>query len=226
MKKLFLTIVSLLLCVNIANAVPYKGDARSARIPAGTIFSLKLMQQIDTMANQEGDVCNFVLMNDQRSENGSVVLPAGSVVRGCIAKVKTAKMLSRGAVLYIDFDHIVTPTGRHLPLSLGFLGIDKMTYDGGIYNNLGYGQAIQDNWDKTVDITKKCTQYGLKPAEAAPGTQFITCPICALGGAIGGAGYLIGDSVADLFKKGAEVRYAQGTVFQTRLIQPIDVPVN
>ncbi|MGN1153530.1 MAG: hypothetical protein ACI4S3_05835 [Candidatus Gastranaerophilaceae bacterium] len=223
--RALLIILSLFLFMNTSFAAPYKGDAKTARIPAGTIFQLQLMQTIDTMANQEGDTCNFILLNDQKYHN-NVVLPSGSVVRGSIERIKTAKRCSRGAVLYIDFDHIVTPTGRQLPLSLGFVGLPKVTYDGGIYNNKGYGEALKTNWNKCADITKVSTKYGLKAGESAPGIQILTCPICAIGGGVGGAGYLIGDSIIDLCRKGEEVLFTKGTVFQTRLTQPIDVPVN
>ena len=223
--RALLIILSLFLFMNTSFAAPYKGDAKTARIPAGTIFQLQLMQTIDTMANQEGDTCNFILLNDQKYHN-NVVLPSGSVVRGSIERIKTAKRCSRGAVLYIDFDHIVTPTGRQLPLSLGFVGLPKVTYDGGIYNNKGYGEALKTNWNKCADITKVSTKYGLKAGESAPGIQILTCPICAIGGGVGGAGYLIGDSIIDLCRKGQEVLFTKGTVFQTRLTQPIDVPVN
>lgn len=223
--RALLIILSLFLFMNTSFAAPYKGDAKTARIPAGTIFQLQLMQTIDTMANQEGDTCNFILLNDQKYHN-NVVLPSGSVVRGSIERIKTAKRCSRGAVLYIDFDHIVTPTGRQLPLSLGFVGLPKVTYDGGIYNNKGYGEALKTNWNKCADITKVSTKYGLKAGESAPGIQILTCPICAIGGGVGGVGYLIGDSIIDLCRKGEEVLFTKGTVFQTRLTQPIDVPVN
>ncbi len=223
--RALLIILSLFAFMNMSFAAPYIGDARTARIPAGTAFDLQLMQTVDTMANQEGDACNFVLLNDQKYQN-NVVLPAGSIVRGSISRIKTAKICSRGAVLYIDFDHIVTPTGRQIPLSLGFIGIPKMTYDGGIYNQKGYGEAVQQNWDKCVDITKVSTNYGLKAGESAPGIQYVTCPVCAIGGAIGGGCYLIGDSIIDLFRRGEDVSFTKGTVFKTKLTQPIDVPVN
>ena len=103
---------------------------------------------------------------------------------------------------------------------------DKVTYDGGIYNQKGYGEAVQQNWDKCVDITKKSTNYGLKAGDSAPGIQYVTCPVCAIGGALGGGCYLIGDSIIDLFRRGQEVTFTKGTVFKTKLTQPIDVPVN
>ncbi len=223
--KRFLIVLSLLLMTNIAFAAPYKGDAKTARIPAGTRFDLEFMQTVDTMVSQDGDVCNFILLNDQKSGN-NVVLPAGSIVRGCLSKVKPSKICSRGGVVYLDFDHIVTPTGRQLPLSLGLVGITQVTYDGGIYGSLGYGQALKDNWAKTVDITIKSTNYGLKAGESAPGIQYLTAPVCAVGGGFGAGCYLVGSSTVDLFKHGKDVTFIKGTKLQTQLTQPIDVPVN
>lgn len=218
-------LLSLLLFANVSFAAPYKGDARSARIPAGTELQIQLLQTVDTMANQEGDICNFVLLNNLKSHK-TTVLPSGSIIRGNISKLKTAKRCSRGAVLYIDFDHIVTPTGRQLPLSLSLMGLEKMTIDGGIYFNKGYGEAVQDNWKKCVDITKSCTNYGMKAGVSAPGIQYVTAPICAIGGVVGGGCYLVGDTVFDLFKKGQDVIFYKGTKFKSKLVYPIDVPVS
>ena len=50
--RVLLVILSLFAFMNLSYAAPYKGDARSARIPAGTSFQLQLMQTIYTMANQ------------------------------------------------------------------------------------------------------------------------------------------------------------------------------
>jgi hypothetical protein len=215
----------LMLSVNIASATPYKADAKTARIPAGTKLSLQLLQTVDTYVCQEGDSFNLMLLNEQKLDK-TVILPSGSVIRGCIQKVKPSKRLSRGAVLYLDFDHVVTPTGRQLPIGLGVSGIRTLTYDGGIYKTLGYGQAVQDNWTKTCDITKVSTNFGMRAQNVLPGLQFVTAPICAIGGAVGGFCYFIGDSVADLFKKGDEVTLLKGTVIEVVLIQPIDVPVS
>ena len=225
MRFLATLLTFLILTANISFALPYKANAKTARIPAGTRLSLELLQTVDTFCCQNGDSFNLMLLNDQKIDN-KVVLPAGSVIRGCVQKVKAAKRLSRGAVLYLDFDHIVTPTGRQLPISLSVYGLKTVTYDGGIYKTLGYGQAIKDNWTKTCDITRVSTNFGRKAENVCPGLQFITTPICALGGAIGGAGYFLGDSVADLFKKGDEVTLIKGSTLDVILAQPIDVPIN
>jgi len=225
MRILVTVLTMFLMSMNLVYAAPYQGNAKTARIPAGTKLSLQLLQTVDTMACQEGDSFNLMLLNDQKV-GGNVVLPSGSVIRGCVQKVKLSKRLSRGAVLYLDFDHVVTPTGRQLPVSLSIFGLNTLTYDGGIYKTLGYGQALQDNWTKTCDITKVSTNFGKKAKNVVPGLQYITTPLCAVGGAFGGACYLVGDSVADLFKKGDEVTLIKGSTLEVILTQPIDVPIS
>lgn len=203
----------------------YRADVKTVRIPTGTKLSLQLLQTVSTMSGQEGASFNLMLLNEQRVGNVTV-LPTGSVIRGCVKQIKPSKRLSRGAVLYLDFDHVVTPTGRQLPICLGVYGIKKTTYDGGLYETLGYGQAIQDNWTKACDITTVSTNFGRRAKNCIPGVQYITTPICALGGAIGGGFYFLGDSVADLFKKGEELTLTKGSIINVMLTQPIDVPVN
>ncbi len=225
MRFLITLLTFITLTMNMSYALPYKANAKTARIPAGTRLSLQLLQTVDTMACQEGDSFNLMLLNDQKID-GKVVLPAGSVIRGCVQKVKVSKRLSRGAVLYLDFDHVVTPTGRQLPISLSVYGMTTVTYDGGIYRTLGYGQALQDNWTKTCDIVKVSTNFGRKAQNVVPGLQYLTTPLCAIGGGIGGFGYLVGDSVADLFRKGDEVTLIKGSNLEVILAQPIDVPIS
>ena len=224
MRALITFIAILSMSVNMAFCA-YRADVKTVRIPAGAKLSLQLLQTVDTTICREGNSFNLMLLNEQKVGDVTV-LPTGSVIRGYVKQVKPSKRLSRGAVLYLDFDHVVTPTGRQLPISLGVSGIRNINYDGGIYNTLGYGQAVKDNWTKTCDITTLSTNFGRKAKNCVPGLQYVTTPICALGGAIGGGFYFFGDSIADLFKYGENVRLAKGSVLDVILSQPIDVPVN
>lgn len=224
-KLLILTLVAFIF-VNSAIAVPFRADAKTKRIPAGTKLKLQLMQPVSTVAGSTGDSFNAMLLEDQ-SSGANVILPAGSVVRCNISKIKPVRRFSRGAVLYIDFDHVVTPNGRQLPLSMGVCNRADLTDDGGIYGSKGYGEAIQKNWIKTVEITKNATQFGIDTGEDAfTGAAYITTPICAVGGAFGGGVYFVGNSVVDLFRKGEDVILNQGAVLDVMLTNPIDVPVN
>lgn len=224
--KLFIVALSLIISASTVFAVPFKADAKTKRIPAGTKLKLELIDPINTSGGQEGDYFSAMLLEDQKSKEG-VILPAGSVVRGSVNKIVPVRRLSRGAVLYVDFDHVVTPNGRQLPIVMGICNRVDLTLDGGIFGSKGYGEAVKKNWTETVNITKKATQFGVDAGENAfSGAVYLTAPICAVGGAFGGGAYFVGDSVADLFRKGKDVILNQGTVLDVMLTYPIDVPVN
>ena len=227
MKNIKLFVISIMaFCLTISTvfAAPLKADAKTKRIPAGSMFQLEFLQPVSTFSGSEGDSFVAMLKNEQVAES-SVILPAGTVVRGSISEVKTAKFFSRGAKLYLDFDHVVTPTGRQIPLEMAVAQYDKIYYDGGLYKNLGYGEAVQANYERAKEILIQATDYGMKAGDTAPGLQYITAPFCAIGGFFGGVGYFIGDSVADIFRKGQDVYINSGDIMNVKLINPIDIPV-
>lgn len=224
MKKILTILIAMFLVSNTAFAGAFKADARTKRIPAGTVFKLEFLQPVSTFSGCEGD--SFVAtMKNELSTGTNVILPSGSVVRGSVSQVNTAKRFSRGAKLYLDFDHIVTPNGRQIPLDLAVCQFENIYFDGSLYKNLGYAEAVHKNYEKAVEITKNSTNYGLKAGESAPGIQYLTTPLCAVGGFIGGVGYWVGDSIADMFRKGQDVYINKGDVLTVKLLNPIDVPV-
>lgn len=220
--KLFIVTLIMCFCTNVTSSAVLKSNAITKRIPAGTKFTVKLLDPISTKTSTEGDGFSAVLINDEKTKT-SVILPAGSMIRGTITKIVQSKCFSRGAIAYIDFDHIVTTNGKQLPLDMIISGKVNLNYDGGVYHNKGYGEAIQKNWDKTVDITVNATEVGL---DMFGPVRIITVPVCAIGGALGGGLYFLGDSVVDMFRKGQDVEFNQDEILTVILTQPIDVPIN
>lgn len=223
-KKNFISLFVICLTFSQVYAGPFNATAKTKRIPAGTMFQLEFLQPVSTFSGSSGDSFVATLLNEQTAGT-SVVLPAGTVVRGSILEVKSAKYFSRGAKLYLDFDHVVTPTGRQIPLDMAVAQFDRIYYDGGLYKNLGYGEAVQANYERAAEITRNATEYGKRAGDSAHGIQYLTTPICAVGGFLGGIGYFIGDSIADMFRKGQEVYINTGDVMNVKLINPIDIPV-
>lgn len=225
--KLLITFLSIITLASTVFAAPLKGDAQTRRIPAGTKLKLQLIDPISTQSGADGDYFSAMLMEDQKSATG-VILPAGSIVRGSVNKIVKSKRFSRGAVLYIDFDHVVTPNGRQLPISLAVTNRANITYDGGLYATKGYGEAIKTNFNKSIEITKVSTRFGVDIGEKILGGAplVLTVPLCSIGGAIGGGAYFFGDSTFDMFKKGQSVILNQGQQIDVVLVNAIDVPVN
>lgn len=226
MKKLLSFLILALFLTQSVMAAPFNANAKTKRIPAGTKFELKLMNAVSTATNIEGQEFQAVLLSDQLQDN-DVILPMGSLIRGSVKKIEPAKKLSRGAILYLDFDHIVTPNGRQIPLTLAITGRADMTFDGGIAASQGYKQAVKENWNKTVDITKNATNWGNETFEDFAGGWFriLTVPICAIGGGLAGGAYSVGTDIYALFANGKDVNLKPNETLNVILVEPIDIPV-
>lgn len=220
----YLTILlSLLLVSQMAISAPFNAKAKTKRIPAGTEFQLQLTNPVSSY-NAQGTEFTAIMINDQTAD-ADVILPMGSLVRGTIKKVEAPKRFSKGAILYLDFDHVVTPTGRQLPLSLTVIGRTDLTYDGGIAGSKGYKEALNQNWQTTKNITKSATEWGSDVFDDVPVADQIMTGVGAIGGAIGGGAYYAYDFFADMIKKGKNVNLQKGDILKVILVDPVDVPV-
>ena len=217
-------ILSLFLCVQSVCAAPLNGNAKTKRIPAGTKFALQLMNPISTATTVSGSEFTAILTTDQKTDT-DVILPMGSLVRGSVRNVQPSKRFSKGAVLYLDFDHVVTPNGRQVPLTFSIVGRSDMTYDGGITASRGYKDAIVENWQETKDITMTATGWGGDVFDDVPVADQLMTGVCAFGGAVGGGAYYVYEGVADMIRKGKDVQLNKGDVLNVILVDPVDVPV-
>ncbi|HIS82230.1 TPA: hypothetical protein IAD41_01315 [Candidatus Scatenecus faecavium] len=224
--KLLSVILSLVMLAGTAFAGPFSANAKTKRIPAGTKLSLQLLSPVTTVSGRSGGEFQAMIVNDQ-SVDSDVILPAGSMVRGSISKIVAPKRMSKGAILYMDFDHVVTPNGRQIPLSLSITGREDLTYDGGIVNGRGFGEAFRKTMKKSGDITKNSVNWANETFEDPAGGYFrlITVPVAAVGGAIGSTGYFVYDTIGDMVRKGEEVDLNTGEVLNVILTEPVDVPV-
>ena len=99
----FLTIIlSLFLLVQTASAAPFNAKAKTKRIPAGTKFSLELLNPVSTSANIAGNEFTAIMITDQTADS-DVILPMGSLVRGSIKKIEPAKRT-------VSYTHLTLPT--------------------------------------------------------------------------------------------------------------------
>lgn len=199
-----------------------RGDVQAVRLPAGTTMKLELLDEISSRMLDMGDEFSAMLKED-KIVDGQIALPAGSVVRGTINKVTPSKRLSRCAVVYFSFDHVVTPNGKQVPITAGLYGYSELTLDGGVYSGGNYGYAIQQNWANTKNIVSKAIDWGKGTGE---NMQYLCVPVGAVGGSIGGIIYYVGADIVDLFKKGNELVLAPGTNIDILLTQPLDIPLH
>ena len=221
-NKILLLILGLFLTTQLAIGAPFSANAKTKRIPAGTTLTLKMLNLIDTSYNRTGTGFSAMLVTDQKTGD-DVILPMGSIVRGEVKGIIPAKRLSKGSILYIDFDHVVTPNGRQIPLSLSVVGRTDTTPDGGITTTKGYFDAWKQTCSKSAEITKKSVEWGEDVTDN--GFKYVIIPISAIGGAFGTAGYFVYDSIADLIRKGKDVKLYKDEILNVILTEPVDVPV-
>ena len=223
-NKIILLLIGMFIFMQSAISAPFSGNAKTKRIPAGTILSLKMLNSIDTSFNTAGNDFTAMLVTDQKADdNDDVILPMGSIIRGSIRGITPAKRMSKGAVLYLDFDHVVTPNGRQIPLSLTLTGRTDTTFDGGLTTTKGYKDAWKKKCSKSADITRDAVEWGTDVTDN--GFKYVIVPFAAVGGAFGTAGYFIYDSVADAIRKGKNVQIFKNEILNVILTEPVDVPV-
>lgn len=216
-------IFTMLLAAQVTMAAPFNAKAKTKRIPAGTELQLKMLNGLDSSVNTSGNSFSAMLLTDQTADD-DVILPSGSIIRGDIQGIVQPKRMSKGAILYLNFDHVVTPNGRQLPLTLNVVGRSDMTYDGGLTTTRGYTDAWKQTCAKSGRITKNAISWGEDVVNDS-GWKYVTVPVSALGGAFGTAGYFVYGSIADMIKKGAHVKLYKDEVLKVILVDPIDVPV-
>lgn len=90
---------------------------REMTVPAGTAIHTTLDQQLSTRTNQEGDLFTTTVSSDVTAADGSVAIPAGSVIRGRVTAVQKSGQPGQAAVLKVAFDE-VTVDGNTYPVQL------------------------------------------------------------------------------------------------------------
>ena len=206
----------------------YQANVQSKRMSRGTTLKLQLLDPASTFDSTAGDMFQGMLV-ENKIDDGVMILPKGTIFRGTVSNIVPSKRLSRGAVLYLDLDHVVTPTGKQIPVKSALMsnGI-VLTVDGGIKAGGNYGYALQKNWETATNIMGNCLDWGETIGEKTLGgyPKYVTIPVSGAVGVVGGFAYYIGDAFVDLFKKGGEVTLHQGSEIEFILTDAIDIPVN
>jgi len=232
-KNIILSVLMLILvCLNIyAQSVNprsiFKADLQSKRIAAGTVIKIKFLENLSSFQNKAGDSFTACLDEDIKL-NKKTVLPAGTLMRGTINNVKKSKRFKLPASMYIDFDHLVTPDGRQLDLSLRLVDIQLTKDCLGLSGGGSYRLSVCDNFDDSAALVKRSVDFGNDIGDkflyGYP--KIITTPLAATGGFCASTLMFSGKSIANLFIKGNDVLIRQNQVISGKLLEPIDIPLN
>lgn len=233
MKRLFSLLIAVLTlftfgCIGSYAAVNKQINAniKTKRVPAGTLIKLRVLNPVSSANGNIGDRFDLMVTENIKVQN-AVVIPQGSVVRGSLEEVQSSKMLYKGGMIRLYFDHIVSATGKQVPFYAGICNNPNITYDGALSTNTNYMSALS----KTADTTKKIvvtptTWAWEKGSDVGNGAvKYVFAPVTAVVSAPVAGIYFIGDAVADVFKKGENISVNQGDVIQVQLLKPLDMPV-
>lgn len=228
MKKLF-QILCLIMAMSglTVNAAPLKADISSEHIPAGTVIAVKTIDFADSSKAKVYDRFDVVTIADIIAGD-KMILPKGTVIRGSIRGITPTKMLSRDAVVYLKFDHLVSPIGTQIPVSLALHSTDIITPDGGLGYNGNYKTASIQNVHNAGKIIKNMTKWGITTGEQAWNgwPKYVLTPVSSILSIPTSFVYLVGDEIVDLFKKGDDITLNQGEIINLMFLQGVDVPTH
>jgi len=210
---------------NVSNVI--QADIKSQRVPAGTTFRLRMETPVNSYNTTKGDTFRATLTEDIRIGT-KVIIPEGTITRGTAGDVKKNGYLSRGGWLTLQFDHIVTPMGKQVPVNVNIINSKYLTQKGILAAGGGYFSAVNAGVEKGTDFLADSANYGIKLGQSFwKGYPLIlTVPVGTGVGLLGAGGIFVADSVTALFKKGENVRINPNDIIEVVLKEPIDVPLN
>lgn len=91
-------------------------EEQMVTIPEGTSVTVALQESIGTEANSSGDTFQTETTEPIMAE-GSVVVPAGTTVRGTLTEVDEPESESEDAVMTLAFNTIVMPDGEEYSIA-------------------------------------------------------------------------------------------------------------
>ena len=175
------------------------------------IIKMTVSQVIDGSFSQEGDEFFAEVTNDVSGAEG-VIIPVGTVAHGKIKQCFGAKRLGRDGSINLDFDYLMTPDGREIPIE-GKMStkLHPITAASKIVaTDIGYTAA-----GGVIGGIMALNTFGLEAAIASQGYTL------AGGAAVGGA---IGLGAA-LYRKGKDVLIAPGDEIRVKINTSVPLPV-
>lgn len=175
------------------------------------VLRMTVSQVLDGSFSQEGDEFFAEVTNDVSGEGG-VIIPTGTVAHGKISQCNGAKRLGRDGSIDLDFDYLMTPDGREIPIE------GKMTTKLHPITATSKIVATDLGYTAVGGVVGGMVALNMLGIEAAIASQGYTV---AGGAAIGG---MVGLGAA-LYRKGKDVLIAPGDEIRVKINTSIPLPV-
>lgn len=175
------------------------------------VLKLTVSQVLDGSFSQEGDEFFAEVTDDVIGDKG-VVIPTGTVAHGKIKQCGGARRLGRDGWLDLDFDYLMTPDGREIPIE-GKMSTKLHPLKATskiIATDLGYTAV-----GGVVGGVMAINMLGIEAAIASQG--YTVAGGAAVGGTIG--------LCASLYRKGKNVLIAPGDEIRVKINTTVPLPV-
>ncbi len=175
------------------------------------VIKMTVSQVIDGNFSIEGDEFFAEVVSDVSGDSG-VILPKGTIAHGVIKEQSEAKRLGRNGYLSLDFDYLVTPDGREIPIEGKMSTKMHPVVEAGkiVATDIGYTAA-----GGAVGGLLALNLFGLEAAIASQG--YTVMGGAAVGGTIG-----LGMS---LWRKGKDVLISPGDEIRVKINTKVPLPV-
>lgn len=196
------------------NYIPRQEDIFTGEIETlerKDVINMTVSQVLDGNLTIEGDEFFAEVTTDVVGDKG-VIIPKGTLAHGSIIESGEAKSLGRSAWIEMDFDYLITPDGREIPIE-GHMStkLNPVVETAKIVaQDVGYTAA--------GGVVGGFVALNLLGIEAAIASQGYTL---AAGAAVGGA-YGLGMA---LIRKGHNVLIAPGDEIRVKIKSNVELPV-
>ena len=175
------------------------------------VIKMTVSQVIDGNLSLEGDEFFAEVVSDVSGDTG-VILPKGTLAHGIIKEQSEARRLGRNGYISLDFDYLVTPDGREIPIEGKMSTKMHPVVEAGkiVATDIGYTAA-----GGAVGGLLALNLFGIEAAIASQG--YTVMGGAAVGGTIG-----LGMS---LWRKGKDVLISPGDEIRVKINSKVPLPV-
>ena len=86
-------------------------------IQAGNVLSVNFAEKYNSKRSAEGNDVKFVFPKDVVTQEGSVLIPQGSIATASVATLQPQRALNKNAKVTLKFNSITLPSGETIPIS-------------------------------------------------------------------------------------------------------------
>jgi hypothetical protein len=182
-------------------------------VPTGTKIPIIMDTAVDSDTSQEGDEFAARTSEDLNID-GQITVPAGSIIKGRIARITLPKALNRSGHVALKFDTVTTPDNKQIPI------VANLVARGGVVH------AKRGMKDIAIDVGAVGVPLGVGLGIGLiAGASQSSSSIGAGGGALIGAGVGAAIGVAILLsKKGKRVDVRPGDELKIELAEELQMP--